>query len=120
MLKAAVFGGPSLVFTRKHEVDETRIRSHKYALARFTKRIVGFDANSLYPSTMLQEMPCGKETVVHCDNPQHPNTQRRQGDADSDKALLAEVFKLLGNSAYGKFIEAVERQTRVVYTTDED
>ena len=31
---------------------------------------------------------------------------RRKGDADKDKALLAEVFKLLGNSAYGKFIEA--------------
>ena len=29
---------------------------------------------------------------------------RRKGDADKDKALLAEVFKLLGNSAYGKFI----------------
>ena len=46
--------------------------------------------------------------------------KRRQRDADADKALRAEVFKLLGNSAYGKFIEAVGRQTRLVYTTDED
>lgn len=45
---------------------------------------------------------------------------RRKGDADKEKALLAEVFKLLGNSAYGKFIEAVERQTRTLYTRDED
>ena len=45
---------------------------------------------------------------------------RRKGDVEADKALLAEVFKLLGNSAYGKFIEAVERQTRVMYTKDED
>ena len=44
---------------------------------------------------------------------------RRKSDADKDKALLAEVFKLLGNSAYGKFIEAVERQTKTVYTSDE-
>ena len=72
MLKATVVGGPSLVFTRKHVVGETRIRSHKYDLSRLTKRIVGFDANSLYPSTMLQEMPCGKETVVHYDNPLTP------------------------------------------------
>ena len=43
----------------------------------------------------------------------------RAGDADKEKALLAEVFKLLGNSAYGKFIEAVERQTRALYTKDE-
>lgn len=45
---------------------------------------------------------------------------RRKGDADKEKALLAEVFKLLDNSRYGKFIEAVERQTRTVYTRDED
>ena len=45
---------------------------------------------------------------------------RRKGDADKDKALLAEVFKLLGNSAYGKFIEAVERQNRTLYTCNEE
>ena len=45
---------------------------------------------------------------------------RRKGDAAKDKALLAEVFKLLGNSAYGKFIEAVERQNRTLYTRDEE
>ena len=33
---------------------------------------------------------------------------------------LAEIYKLLGNSAYGKFIEAVKRQTKVLYTKDED
>ena len=69
MLKAAVVGGPSLVFTRKHVAGQTRIRSHKYYLARIVKRILGFDANSLYPSTMATEMPCGKETVVHYEDP---------------------------------------------------
>ena len=238
MLKGAVVGGPSLVFTRKHVAGQTRIRSHKYEEARVTKRILGFDANSLYPSTMLKDMPCGPGRVSHYDDPwqaaqklpfklvtgqwfgfaevdievprdlwekfeefpplfnnevvpdegvpQHmkeylrasgrtrfpdqkkllgvlsakkllvyaPLLQwylnqglkitalyrtidykpqkifnwfvnevaknRREGDADKDKALLAEVFKLLGNSAYGKFIEAVERQTRTTYTKDED
>ena len=33
------------------------------------KRILGFDAYSLYPSTMAKEMPCGKETVVHYEDP---------------------------------------------------
>ena len=69
MLKAAVVGGPSLVFTRKHVAGETRIRSHKYDLARIVKRILGFDSNSLYPSTMAKEMPCGKETVVNYEDP---------------------------------------------------
>ena len=44
---------------------------------------------------------------------------RRTGDVDKSKALLAEVFKLLGNSGYGKLLEALERQTCVVYTKDE-
>ena len=44
---------------------------------------------------------------------------RQTGDVEKSKALLAEVFKLLGKSAYGKMIEALERQTNVVYTKDE-
>ena len=43
---------------------------------------------------------------------------RRREDIEAEKALLAEIFKLLGNSAYGKFIKAVERQTKVLYTKD--
>ena len=238
MLKAAVVGGPRLVFTRKHVAGKTRIRSHKYKQSSIVKRIVGFDANSLYPSTMAKEMPCGQEFVEHYKDPvqaaqqligrmyskrwfgfaevdievprdlweefeeflpifinqsvgeegisQHmkdyltksgrvgtPDQKkllgvlkakkvllytpllkwyiehgveitavhrtinyipqkifdwfvkevaniRRKGDAEAEKALLAEIYKLLGNSAYGKFIEAVERQTKVLYTKDED
>ena len=45
---------------------------------------------------------------------------RRKGDAEAEKALFAEIYRLLGNSAYGKFIEAVERQKKVLYTKDED
>ena len=238
MLKAAVVGGPSLVFTRKHVVGETRIRSHQYEDAKVCRRILGYDANSLYPSTMMKEMPCGPGYVKSYDNPeayarvfpqflwteewfgfaevdievpeelwsefeefpplfinrgvpdsavpQHMHdylqqsgrkrfpeqkkllgvmsakkillyapllawylnrglkltavyrtieyepreifswfvnevaNNRRKGDADKDKALLAEVFKLLGNSAYGKFIEAVERHTNTIYTCDEE
>ena len=44
---------------------------------------------------------------------------RRTGDVDKSKALLADIFKLLGNSGYGKLIEALERQTNVIYTKDE-
>ena len=47
-------------------------------------------------------------------------TARRQGDTDKPKAILADVFKLLGNSCYGKFIEASERQTQTDYTKDEN
>ena len=238
MLKEAVVGGPSLVFTRYHEVGKTRIRSHQIAEPKLCKNILGYDANALYLSTMLREMPCGKERVVHYTNeyqtdgaptlthrlkegswfgyaevdieiPKHLHQKfeemcpffhnkvvpakavpehmlkylrdtgrkrgedkklmgtlsaqrmlvyaplllwyvnhgavikrvyrtidyqpakifpwfveqvteaRRTGDVEKSKALLAEVFKLLGNSGYGKLIEALERQTNVIYTKDE-
>ena len=45
---------------------------------------------------------------------------RRKGDVEADKALLAEVYKLLGNSTYGKFMEAVERETKVLYAKDKE
>ena len=44
---------------------------------------------------------------------------RRMGDIDKEKAILAEAFKLFGNSSYGKLIEALERHTNVSYTKDE-
>ena len=44
---------------------------------------------------------------------------RRTGYVEKSKALLAEVFKLLGNSGYGKLIEALERQTNVIFTKEE-
>ena len=236
MLKEAVVGGPSLVFTRYHEVGKTRIRSHQYADARVCENILGYDANALYLSTMLRDMPCGKERVEHHDDdivmpleltqklkqgswfgfaevdieipkrlhpkfeemcpffynkvvpatavPEHMHEYmkktgrtrgdgrklvgalsakrillyapllkwyinhgaeitkvyrtidykpakifpwfveqvteaRRTGDVEKSKALLADIFKLLGNSGYGKLIEALERQTNVIYTKDE-
>ena len=69
MLKAAVVGGPSLVFTRRHVAGETRILSHQYEDARVCRRILGYDANLLYPSTMM-EMPCGPGVVKPKANPE--------------------------------------------------
>ena len=63
MLKGAVVGGPSLVFTRYHEKDVTRIRSHQVENPRLCKKILGYDANALYLSTMQKDMPCGKKQV---------------------------------------------------------
>ena len=238
MLKEAVVGGPSLVFTRYHEVGKTRIRSHQVAEPKLCQNILGYDANALYLSTMLRDMPCGKERVVHYTGeyqidgapvlthrlkegswfgyaeidieipnhlhqtfeemcpffhnkavpakavPEHMfkylgdtgrkrgedkkllgtlaarrilvyaplliwyvnrgavikrvyrtidytpakifpwfveqvTEARRTGDVEKSKALLADTFKLLGNSGYGKLIEALERQTNVIYTKDE-
>ena len=45
---------------------------------------------------------------------------RRNGDLDPTKAILAETFKLLGNSAYGKTLENLENRRHVVYSTSEN
>jgi len=44
---------------------------------------------------------------------------RPEGDKEKSEKMLADVFKLLGNSVYGKRIEGLERQTDVIYTKDE-
>jgi len=241
MLKGAVVGGPRLVFTRKKVAGETLIRPHKFAEPRLCKKILGYDANALYLSTMLRDMTCGRGRVIHYDScrqeaeafslsrrvkegevfgfvevdmhvpkplwgvfeemcpffynktipdecvPKHMTDYllktgrgkrsakdkklvgalsaekmlvytpllkwyvdhgvvvtrvyreinykrekpfqwfvdevteaRRMGDTDKNKALLADIFKLLGNSAYGKTIEDVTRQTNIIYTKDEN
>ena len=38
---------------------------------------------------------------------------------DKSKTLLPEVFKPLGNSGYGKLIERLEQQTKIIFTKDE-
>ena len=62
--------GPSIVFKRHHEAGLTQIRPHRFTKTKTCQRIIGYDANALYPSTMLREMPCGKEKVVHFQKPQ--------------------------------------------------
>ena len=42
---------------------------------------------------------------------------RREGDKDSEKAILANTFKLLGNSAYGKTLTNKEKFRNVSYIT---
>ena len=44
---------------------------------------------------------------------------RHKGHQNPELAVLAEVFKLFGNSAYGKLIKALERQTTMKYTKSE-
>ena len=69
ILKEAVVGGQSSVFKRYHEAGMTKIAPHQFKQPKRCKRIIGHDANALYLSTMLRDMPCGKEKVVHYQYP---------------------------------------------------
>ena len=57
--------GPVQVFTRSHEKDITRIRSHEYGeKSKLTRSVIGYDTNSLYRYCSGDVMPCGKDTLV--------------------------------------------------------
>ena len=43
---------------------------------------------------------------------------RRAGDADPEKAIIADTMKLLGNSAYGKTVTNIDRHREVKYCTE--
>ena len=53
-----MFGGPSIVFTRRAVMRQTHIRSS----SNTCKSIVGIDASQLYPYAMCQPMPTGLYT----------------------------------------------------------
>ena len=61
LLQTGMVGGPAIVFCRYHERDVTGIRSHVYPDSKACKTVLGLDANMLYPSTLTQDFPCGKE-----------------------------------------------------------
>ena len=46
------------------------------------------------------------------------STARRAGDADPDKAIIADTMKLLDNSAYGKTVTNVDRHRDIKYSTE--
>ena len=105
MLEGAVVGGPSLVFCRKHEAGVTRIRSYKHQDAKVCRKVLGYDANALYPSTMLGWMPCGKEEVK--DWPQTKECLRNFLDAVKTERWfgLAEVDIEVPRELWPKFEE---------------
>ena len=49
LLRTSTVGGPAEIFTRYHEKDITRIRSHLYGeKSKLTKGIIYYDANASY------------------------------------------------------------------------
>ncbi|XP_057302867.1 uncharacterized protein LOC130637032 [Hydractinia symbiolongicarpus] len=69
LLQTGMVGGPAIVFCRYHERDVTGIRSHIYNEPKKCRTILGYDANMLYPSTLMQDFPCGKEKLIRIAEP---------------------------------------------------
>ena len=65
LLRTGMVGRPAQVFTRYHEKDITRIRSHvDEEKSKLTKSVMCYDANSLYLYCSGDVMSCGKDTLV--------------------------------------------------------
>ena len=60
LLKDSIVGGPSIIFNRYHEADNTYIRN---GIKRCAK-IIGYDANALYLRAVSQLMPVGAHEYI--------------------------------------------------------
>ena len=68
-LREGVVGGPSIVFTRHHEKDVTKIRAQTFGdAAKTCQNVTGVDANSLYLWAWAQDFPCGDFEVRQAPN----------------------------------------------------
>ena len=64
LLRTVMVGEPEQGFTRYHEKDITRVRSHVYAeKSKLTKGVIDYDANAWYLYCSDNVMPCGKYTL---------------------------------------------------------
>ncbi|XP_031574896.1 uncharacterized protein LOC116308572 [Actinia tenebrosa] len=63
LFKKNMVGGPSIIFHRYHEKDKTKIREvevkTKGVKAKTCQKIVGYDADALYLSAIMKDMPTG-------------------------------------------------------------
>jgi len=60
LIKKNVCGGLSVVFHRENQADVTYIRHHEFGEnAKLCKKILGYDANSLYLGALKRAMPTG-------------------------------------------------------------
>lgn len=63
-LKARLSGGQAWFFIESmRQAKQESIRTN--SKMRRCQKVLGYDANALYLSTMLGTMPCGKEVIVH-------------------------------------------------------
>ncbi|XP_057292550.1 uncharacterized protein LOC130621260 [Hydractinia symbiolongicarpus] len=108
LLQTGMVGGPAIVFCRYHERDVTGIRSHIYGRnSKKCKTILGYDANILYPSTLMQDFPCGKRKLIKIKTPtvKHNLELLTQGVQNGSLFGFAQVDIELLKELYEKFSE---------------
>ena len=107
LLQTGMVGGPAVVFCRYHERDVTGIRSHVYPDSKTCKTVLGLDANMLYPSTLMQDFPCGKEKLFKVPTPEakHNLEVLTRGVLNGSLFGFAQVDIEVPSELYEKFNE---------------
>ena len=63
LFKKNIVGGLRIIFHRYHKASENKIRNHEMTAEgnepKMCQKIVGYDANVLYPWAIMQDMPTG-------------------------------------------------------------
>ena len=75
LVKDNIVGGPAIIFHRYHEKDVTKIRGG----SELCRKIVGYDANALYPWAIMQDMPTGWYTRRREENKFRPQQAQPYG-----------------------------------------
>ena len=108
LLRTGMVGGPAQVFTRYHEKDITRIRSHMHEeKSKLTKSVIGYDANDIYLYCCGDEMPCSKDTLIVNKKPfDQKRIVKFSKDVLKGKAFgFAQVDIEVSDELYGEFSE---------------
>ena len=88
-------GGPAIIFCRYHERDITAIRSHVYEEPKTCKTVLGLNANMLYPSTLMQDFPYGKERLVKVATPGSEHNLKILTEGVQNGSWIAQVDRYL-------------------------
>lgn len=100
-------GGPAQFYTGYRGKEIKRIRKKQWRKKKFTKGVIGYDANALYLYCSGNVMPCRKDTLVVKET---PFDQKRIAKCSTD-VLEQKVFEVahadieLPDELYNKFIE---------------
>ncbi|XP_057317067.1 uncharacterized protein LOC130660625 [Hydractinia symbiolongicarpus] len=107
LLRTGMVGGPTIVFCRYHEQDVTGIRSHVYGEPHKCRTILGYDANMLYPSALMQDFSCVKKHLIKVAKPtsEHNLGLLTRGVVDGSLFAFAQVDIKVPENLREKFSE---------------